>query len=47
MASPSVWGRQSLEPVIKRLSDDFFRDPDTQRPKGADFGHLIVDKEKK
>lgn len=37
----------ALFPVIKRLSDDFFRDPHAIRPKGTDYSHLIRIKEKK
>lgn len=45
MAIPNLIALIMLSPIIKRLSDDFFRDPDAIRPKGADFSHLIHDKE--
>ena len=47
MAVPNLLALIVLAPVIKRLSDDFFRDPDTKRPKGMDFSHMIQVKEKK
>ncbi len=40
MAVPNLIALIVLSPVIKRLSDDFFRNPDTHRPKGTDFSHL-------
>lgn len=46
MAVPNLIALIVLSPVIKRLSEDFFRNPDLQRPKGSDYGHLIQDKEK-
>ena len=46
MAVPNLIALIVLSPVIKRLSDDFFKDPDAVRPKGTDFSHLIQDKEK-
>ena len=46
MAIPNLIALIVLAPVIKRLSEDFFRDPDTIRPKGTDFSHLIAEKEK-
>ena len=46
MAVPNLIALIALSPVIKRLSDDFFKDPDLKRPKGTDYSHLIQDKEK-
>ena len=46
MAIPNLIALMVLAPVIKRLSDDFFKDPDTMRPKNTDYSHLIQDKEK-
>ena len=46
MAVPNLIALIVLSPVIKRLSDDFFKDPDAKRPKGTDYSHLIEDKEK-
>ena len=46
MAVPNLIALIVLSPVIKRLSDDFFKDPDFKRPKGTDYSHLIEDKEK-
>ncbi len=47
MAIPNLIALIALAPVIKRLSDNFFQDPDTIRPKDADYSHLLVDREKK
>lgn len=47
MAVPNLVALIVLSPVIKRLSDNFFNDPDTKRPKGTDFSQLIHYKEKK
>lgn len=46
MAVPNLIALIVLASVIKRISDDFFRDPDTIRPKDADFSHLLQNKEK-
>ena len=46
MAVPNLIALIALAPVIKRLSEDFFKDPDTKRPKNADFSHMTIDKEK-
>lgn len=46
MAIPNLIALIVLSPVIKRLSEDFFRNPDLQRPKGSDYSRLIRDKEK-
>ena len=46
MAVPNLIALIALAPVIKRFSSDFFRDPDTQRPKNTDYSHLIEDEEK-
>lgn len=45
MAIPNLIALIALSPVIKRISRDFFRDPDTQRPKNTDYSHLIRGKE--
>lgn len=47
MAVPNLIALIALSPVIKRLSDNFFKDPDTKRPKGTDFSQLIQEKKKK
>lgn len=47
MAVPNLIALIALSPVIKRLSDNFFKDPDIKRPKGTDYSSLIQDKEKK
>lgn len=41
MAVPNLIALIALSPVIKRLSNDFFKDPDTKRPQGTDYSHLI------
>lgn len=41
MAIPNLIALMALSPVIKRLSDDFFADPDTVRPKNADFAYIV------
>ena len=46
MAIPNLIALIVLAPAIKRLSDDFFHDPDAQRPKNTDFSHLTQEKEK-
>ena len=46
MAVPNLIALIVLSPVIKRLSNDFFRAPDTMRAKGTDYSHMIRDKEK-
>ncbi len=46
MAIPNLIALIVLSPVIKRLSDDFFRDPHTIRPKGTDYSHLLRNKKK-
>ena len=45
MALPNLMALIALSPVIRRLSEDFFRDPDTRRPRGTDFSHLLQDQE--
>lgn len=47
MAVPNLIALIALAPVIKRLSDDFFKNPDTIRPRGTDYSGLIKIKEKK
>jgi AGCS family alanine or glycine:cation symporter len=44
MAVPNLIALIALSPVIKRLSDDFFKAPDLKRPKGTDFSHLTQEK---
>lgn len=46
MAVPNLIALIALAPVIKRLSDNFFKDPDTIRPKNTDYSHLLQNKEK-
>lgn len=41
MAIPNLIALVVLSPSIKHLSEDFFRNPDTRRPKDAVFTHLI------
>ena len=41
MAVPNLIALIALSPVIKRLSADFFRDPDTIRPANTDYSHLL------
>lgn len=41
MAVPNLIALITLSPVIKGLSQDFFRDPNRLRPKSEDFSHLI------
>lgn len=47
MALPNLIALIVLVPVIKRLSNDFFKNPDLQRPKGTDYSHLLRFKDKK
>ncbi|MBQ9167568.1 MAG: sodium:alanine symporter family protein [Oscillospiraceae bacterium] len=48
MAVPNLIALIALSPVIKHLSNDFFKDPNTIRPKDADYSRLIqVKKDKK
>ena len=47
MAIPNLIALIALIPVIKRLSNDFFKNPDLQRPKGTDYSHLLRIKGKK
>ena len=46
MAIPNLIALIALSPVIKRLSDDFFKNPDTKRPRGRDYSHLLQRKGK-
>lgn len=41
MAVPNLIALIVLSPVIKRLSNDFFKDPDNIRPKDTDYSHLL------
>ncbi len=45
MAIPNLIALIALAPVIKRLSNDFFKDPDIVRAKDTDYSHLIQNKE--
>lgn len=47
MAVPNLIALIALSPVIKRLSDNFFKDPNTIRSKDTDYSHLIRIKGKK
>lgn len=47
MAIPNLIALIVLSPVIKRLSDDLFKSPDTIRPKNADYTHFLKHKDKK
>ena len=46
MAIPNLIALIVLSGSVKKLNDDFFADPDTKRPKGMDFSHLIQIKKK-
>lgn len=41
MAIPNLIALITLAPVIKRLSDNFFNDPDTIRPKNTDYSKFL------
>ena len=41
MAIPNLIALIALSPVIKRLAEDFFRDPDRIRPRGTDYRSLL------
>jgi len=47
MAIPNLITLIALSPVIRRLSDDFFKNPDTKRLRGRDYSHLLQRKGKK
>lgn len=47
MAVPNLIALAALSGSVKGLSDDFFADPDTKRPRDADFSHLVQMKDKK
>lgn len=47
MALPNLIALIVLSPVIKRLSDDFFKSPDLIRPKNTDYSHLLKFKNQK
>ncbi len=47
MAVPNLIALIALCPVIKRLSADFFRDPNTIRIKDTDYSHLLIIKDTK
>lgn len=46
MAIPNLIALIVLAPVIKKLSDNFFKNPDQKRPKDTDYSDLIIDKTK-
>ena len=46
MAVPNLIALIALSPVIRRLSDDFFRAPDLRRPRKSDYSHLIRDRKR-
>ncbi len=46
MAIPNLVALLALWPVIRGLSDDFFRDPHRIRPENADFSHLAPRRKK-
>ncbi len=46
MAIPNLIALIVLAPTIKRLSDDFFKNPDFKRPKDTDYNSLIKIKKK-
>lgn len=46
MAVPNLIALIALSPVIKKLSDNFFNNPDKIRPKNTDYSNLIQEKKK-
>lgn len=42
MAIPNLIALIALSPVIKRLAQDFFRDPDRVRPRNTDYSDLLT-----
>lgn len=46
MAIPNLIALIALAPVIRRLSQDFFRDPDLRRPRNTDYDGLLVFRDK-
>ena len=46
MAVPNLIALIVLAPAIKRLSDDFFRNPHVRRPMDTDFSRLVIHREK-
>lgn len=46
MAIPNLIALIALSPVIRRLAADFFRDPDRRRPRDADYGEMLVFRDK-
>ena len=42
MAIPNLIALVALAPAIRRLSQDFFRDPDLRRPRAEDYGDLLT-----
>lgn len=47
MAVPNLIALIALSPVIRRFSDDFFRNPDAIRPAGTDYSQLTVSPNKR
>ena len=46
MAIPNLIALIALSPVIKRLAQDFFRDPDRRRPRDTDYSSLLTFRDK-
>ena len=42
MAIPNLIALIALSPVIRRLAQDFFRDPDRRRPRDTDYSGLLT-----
>lgn len=42
MAIPNLIALIALSPVIKRLAQDFFSDPDRRRPRNTDYSNLLT-----
>ena len=42
MAISNLIALVALAPAIRRLSQDFFRDPDLRRPRDEDYGDLLT-----
>ena len=47
MAVPNLIALIVLSPVIKKLSDNFFKNPDEKRPAGTDYSEFLRDKTKR
>ena len=46
MAIPNLIALIALSPVIRRLAADFFRDPDSRRPRDTDYSGMLVFRDK-